>query len=98
MTSPRQLIMTASITGLVLFGSSFAGDAADDPTTSACTENDADSKVSADDTKTVADNVTARSGPSRGRCAGAVNDGFRSIDKPLDVPAPTVSSDSASAK
>ena len=91
-------MMTATITGLVLFGSSFAGDAADDPTTFACTENDADSKVSADDTKTVADNVTARSGPSRGRCAGAVNDGFRSIDKPLDVPAPTVSSDSASAK
>jgi hypothetical protein len=98
MTSQRHLITIAVITGLVLFGSSFAGNAADDPTASACSESDADSKVSADDTKTIADNVTAKAGKSKGRCAGAVNDGFRSIDKPLDVPAPTVSTNSASAK
>jgi hypothetical protein len=98
MTNQFHLIAMVVITGFVLFATSFTGNAADDPVPSACTENDADSKVTADDMKTIADNVTAKAGPSKGRCAGAVNNGFRSLDKPLDIPAPTVSSDSASAK
>jgi hypothetical protein len=98
MTGQRHLIKIAMIAGLVLLGSSFAGDAADDPTASACIENDADSKVTPDDMRTIADNVTAKAGPSKHRCARAVNDGFKSVDKPLEVPAPTVSSNIASAK